>query len=364
MKPSVARSRHNQPLTAPSATSVSPSVAWPEAMPTSVMVTLRPISRATPASTAESGTRPLPNVTTKPLPRRAGGRMLPDGPATAALRPPARSACPTHARVAGLPAELAGSALRAVKAGHARGGVRSAGGDSASRQHTAESLAQEQLGMPGWIVRERADDREAVPLIERRSLEGVRIQRKLHTAASSCLRLSCLQQPAADAPPAHVLAHPERSDPASPAQLQPYTPATSWPWLSVSTVSSWQKSRMPVASTLNSLISSSKRRTVARSASLETLLLRSSVITVALSLSVQRHGRIDLARDDQPAARRAALNPEPRCSFEARAAVRRASRGVLGWTRREVQLMQPACSAALVGVDDALVCALRSPPHG
>jgi hypothetical protein len=87
MKPSVARSRHDQPLTAPSATSASPSVAGPEAMPTSVMITLRPISGATPASTAESGTRPLPNVTTKPLRRRAGGRMLPDGPATAALRP-------------------------------------------------------------------------------------------------------------------------------------------------------------------------------------------------------------------------------------------------------------------------------------
>src|SRR6188472_2540920 len=71
--------------------------------------------------------------------------------------------------------------------------------------------------MPYRIVRERADDLETVPLIERRSLEAVRIQRKLHTAASPCLRLSRLEQPTADAPPAHVLAHPERIDPAGPA---------------------------------------------------------------------------------------------------------------------------------------------------
>jgi hypothetical protein len=71
--------------------------------------------------------------------------------------------------------------------------------------------------MPRGIVRERADDLEAVPRIERRGLEGVRIQRKLHAAASSCLRLSCFQQPTADAPPAHVLAHPERINPARPA---------------------------------------------------------------------------------------------------------------------------------------------------
>src|SRR5919201_2093845 len=71
--------------------------------------------------------------------------------------------------------------------------------------------------MPRGIVRERADDLEAVSLIEPRRLEGMRIQRKLHTTASSCLRLSRLEQPPADTPPAHVLAHPERIDPASPA---------------------------------------------------------------------------------------------------------------------------------------------------
>jgi hypothetical protein len=34
---------------------------------------------------------------------------------------------------------------------------------------------------------------------------------------ASCLRLSRLEQPTADTPPAHVLAHPERIDPAGPA---------------------------------------------------------------------------------------------------------------------------------------------------
>src|ERR687887_1443052 len=96
-------------------------------------------------------------------------------------------------------------------------GLERAARDSASRLRGAESLAQEQLGMPRGIVRERADDLEAVALIERRSLEAVRLQRELYTAASSCLRLRRLEQPPADMPPAHVLAHPERIDPAGPA---------------------------------------------------------------------------------------------------------------------------------------------------
>jgi hypothetical protein len=137
-------------------------------------------------------------------------------------------------------------------------------------------------------------------------VEGVRIQRKLHTAASSCLRLSCFQQPAADAPPAHVLAHPERINPARPA---PAPAVHAGHQLAVAIGLDGQQLAEisdAVASTLNSLISSIKRRAVARSASLTTSLLRSSVISVALSLPVRRHGRLALATDDQPAVRRAA----------------------------------------------------------
>lgn len=160
--------------------------------------------------------------------------------------------------------------------------------------------------MPRGIVPERADDLEAVPLVERRSLEGVRIQRKLRTAASSCLRLSRLEQPATDTPPAHVLAHPERIDPASPA---PAPAVHAGHQLAVAIGLDGQKlAEVSDArrSTLHSLISSIKRRTTARSASLKTSLLRSSVISIALSLPVRRHGRLDLATDDQPAVRRAA----------------------------------------------------------
>src|SRR3954464_2122748 len=71
--------------------------------------------------------------------------------------------------------------------------------------------------MPGRIVRQRADELEAVPLVERRSLEAVRVQRDLDAAASSCLGLRRLEQATAAASPAHVRANPERVDPARPA---------------------------------------------------------------------------------------------------------------------------------------------------
>ena len=273
------------------------------------MVTLRPISRATPASTAESGTRlcqmwrPSPCV------------GAPVGGCCQTARRPLRFA-PLRGLRAGRTPVSPGSRANSLEAGSVapdwtRPWRSSLPGVAIQCRDSGplSRLRRSSLGMPRGIVRQRADDLEAVPFIERRSLEGVRFQRKLHTAACLCLHLSCLQQPTADAPPARMSS---RTQSASiqqlPPQLQPYTPATSSPWLSVSTVRSSRKSRMPVASTLNSLISSIKRRAVARSASLKMSLLRSSVITVALSLPVQQHGRIDLATDDQPAVRRAALN--------------------------------------------------------
>jgi hypothetical protein len=141
--------------------------------------------------------------------------------------------------------------------------------------------------MPLRAAWERPYDVEAVPLIERRRLERVSLKRELATTSTSRLCLGRLQESSADAPAPHVFAHPERINPASPAPAPAVHAGHKLAAAIVSTVRSSRKSRMPVASTLNSLISSIKRRAVARSGSLKASLLGSSVITVALSLPVQ-----------------------------------------------------------------------------
>ena len=73
------------------------------------------------------GHAPLPSVTTKPLRRRAGGRMLPDGPATAALRPPCAVCVPDARPCRRAPVRTRWKRARWRQIGHARGGVRSRG---------------------------------------------------------------------------------------------------------------------------------------------------------------------------------------------------------------------------------------------
>src|SRR4051812_22090805 len=68
--------------------------------------------------------------------------------------------------------------------------------------------------MTRWVVGERADDLEAMPLIKGRCLEAVGIQRELVAAAAPRLCLGALQQPAAEPASAHVLVDPQALDPA------------------------------------------------------------------------------------------------------------------------------------------------------
>jgi hypothetical protein len=75
--------------------------------------------------------------------------------------------------------------------------------------------------MPFRIVRERADDLEAVPLVERWRLERVSFNRELLTTVYSSLLLGRGQEATPNAPPAHVIAHPSASIQQVPPQLQP-----------------------------------------------------------------------------------------------------------------------------------------------
>ena len=68
--------------------------------------------------------------------------------------------------------------------------------------------------MSSRVVRECADHLETVSLIEQRGLEGVRFERELSTTAMPSLGFGRTQEPTANTSPSHVLAHPQRVDPA------------------------------------------------------------------------------------------------------------------------------------------------------
>jgi hypothetical protein len=101
--------------------------------------------------------------------------------------------------------------------------------------------------MTSWIVRELAHDVEAVSLIERRGLERVRVERDLRTTMASCFFLDRSEQPTSDTATPHILAHPERLDPACSAPAPAVDPAISSPSSSVSAMSiSWNSAIPPL----------------------------------------------------------------------------------------------------------------------
>ena len=127
-----------------------------------------------------------------------------------------------------------------------------------------QRLTEEQSSVSGREFRDRPNDLEAVPRVEGRGLEAVRLERDLVATAPAGFLLGRSQQPAPEPVPTRVLAHEQRLDPEGPTPIgSVQTARGSW-------IRNSSKSSTPVRSRLNALISSASWAAAARSDSLST----------------------------------------------------------------------------------------------